>query len=165
MGVDSPVIEGSAPELVPEEEGATTRHTPRPGTTLEPLVQLAEVQDSHVEDVVLKYWFWLQVARQRPLVRTGSALLQLVHWLKDPPEPVAQSGWQETQFQEELNMLEGQELSIPTPVLNPMEAARTCACQIILRRKKNTGGINWQRTFLATRRNQEDNQCTEPDRR
>ncbi|KAG2352711.1 hypothetical protein BDR07DRAFT_1383965 [Suillus spraguei] len=50
-------------------------------------------------------------ARQRPLVRTGSALLQLVHWLKDAPEHVAQSGWQETQDPEELNVLEGQELT------------------------------------------------------
>jgi hypothetical protein len=65
----------------------------------------------HVEDVVSKYWLWLQVARQRPFVRTGSALLQLVHWLNDSPEQVAQSGWQETQFPAELNVLEGQELT------------------------------------------------------
>jgi len=47
MGVDSPVMEGIAPELVPEEEGTITsseRHAPRPGTTLEPLVQFAEEQ-------------------------------------------------------------------------------------------------------------------------
>jgi hypothetical protein len=60
---------------------------------------------------VSKYWFWLQVARQRPFVRTGSALLQLVHWLKDAPEHVAQSGWQEMQAPEELNLFEGQELT------------------------------------------------------
>jgi hypothetical protein len=38
-------------------------------------------------------------------------LLQLVHWLKDGPEHVAQSGWQAMQAPEELNLLEGQELT------------------------------------------------------
>lgn len=61
--------------------------------------------------VVSKYWLWLQVARQRPLVSTGRDLLQLVHWLKDPPEHVAQSGWHVTQAPEELNVLDGQELT------------------------------------------------------
>jgi len=80
------------------------------GPAPEQLAQLPS-QDLHVEDVVSKYWLWPQVARQRPLVGTGSALLQLVHWLNDPPEHVAQSGWQETQAPAELNVLEGQELT------------------------------------------------------
>ena len=102
------------------------RHMPSPGTTEEEFLQLdavqvpprrtwvlleharqllgpepeqleqLESQDWHVEDVVSKNWFLLQVGRQRPLVRTGRSAGQLEHWLNALPVQVAQSGWQVT---------------------------------------------------------------------
>lgn len=51
---------------------------------------------------------WLQMGRHRPLRRTGSEGLQLLHWLKEPPEQLAQSGWQLRQAPAEEKVLEGQ---------------------------------------------------------
>lgn len=115
------------------------RQRPSPGITLEPPLQLAETHvpprrtwleleharqllgpapeqleqlashDWHDDEVLSKNWFLLQVGRQRPLVSTGRSAEQLVHWLKELPEHVAQSGWQVTHCPEELNVFEGQE--------------------------------------------------------
>lgn len=41
-------------------------------------------------------------------MRTGRLDGQLEHWLKAPPEHVAQSGWQVTQLPDELKVFEGQ---------------------------------------------------------
>ena len=61
------------------------------GPAPEQLEQL-ESQDWHVDDVVSKNWFLLQVGRQRPLVRTGRSDEQLEHWLNELPVHVSQSG-------------------------------------------------------------------------
>jgi hypothetical protein len=126
-------------------------------------------------------------------------LLQLVHWLKDSPEHVAQSGWQETQFPEELNVLEGQELThcpfeasklfahvkqklaLPEQLVQDEEQAEKIIKSAHFENKlKGSSSYlctsnypeergkcpmdNLRRTSPATTRNQEDNQCTEPDR-
>ena len=100
---------GEDPDEEEGTSTSSERHAPRPETTLDPLLQLAATQvpprrtwleleqarqlfgpepeqlaqlpshDWHVDEVVSKYWFWLQVARQRPFVGTGRFLLQLVH--------------------------------------------------------------------------------------
>lgn len=63
----------------------------------------------HVDEVLSKNSPFEHVGRQRPLVSTGRPLGQLAHWLKEVPEHVAQSGWQETHVPEELKADEGQE--------------------------------------------------------
>jgi len=127
---------------LPETVGTATsseRQTPRPGMTLEALLQFAEThvparrtcvelaqarqrlapgpeqleqlesQAWQEDEVVSKYCDLVHVGKQRPLVRTGRAELQVEHWLKDGPEQVAQSGWHLTQEPLELNEFEGQE--------------------------------------------------------
>ena len=78
-----------------------------PGPKPEQLEQL-ESQDWHVDDVESKNCDWPQVGKHRPFVRTGRFEEQLVHWLKLPPEQVAQSGWHVRQDPDEENVLEGQ---------------------------------------------------------
>jgi hypothetical protein len=138
-GVSRPEGRG-APGLVPEGvRTSSDRQTPRPGTTLDELAQVAATQlplrktwlvleqakqfpgpeaeqleqlasqGWHVDDVLSKNWVWLQVGRQRPLVNTGRFVLQDKHWLNEAPEQLPQSGWQERQALEELNVLTGQE--------------------------------------------------------
>jgi hypothetical protein len=98
------------------------RQTPKLGTTLEEFVHVAETQlplrktsfgleharqelgplpeqleqlgsqDWQVDEVTSKYCDWLQVGKQRPLVKTGRFELQVEHWLKDGPEQLLQSG-------------------------------------------------------------------------
>lgn len=114
------------------------RQTPSPATTLEVDEQLAathdpatrtcveleharqllgprpkqleqlESQDWQVDDVESKNCDLLQVGKHRPFVSTGLLGGQLVHWLKLPPEQLAQSGWHVRQDPEEENVLEGQ---------------------------------------------------------
>lgn len=113
MGESRPVIDGNgAAVLVPDGWGTTTRsdrHTPRPGTTLEPLLQVAETQvpprntwlepeqarqllgpdpvqleqlesqDWQVDEVLSKNCDLLQVGKHRPLVSTGRFDGQLEH--------------------------------------------------------------------------------------
>ncbi|EED78376.1 predicted protein [Postia placenta Mad-698-R] len=78
------------------------------GPAPEQLEQL-ESQDWQEEDVVSKNCDWAQVGRQRPFVSTGRSELQLEHWLKEPPEHVAQSGWHARHEPEELKVLDGHE--------------------------------------------------------
>lgn len=78
---------------------------------LEPCpVQLAQLE-SHgwqVDETVSKYCDLLHVGKHRPLVRTGLLEGQLVHWLKEPPVQLAQSGWQVKQAPEEEKVFDGQ---------------------------------------------------------
>ena len=120
------------------ETTRSERQTPSPATTLEVDEQLAsthdpatrtcveleharqllgpkpeqleqlESQDWQLDDAESKTCDWLQVAKHRPFMRTGLFEGQLVHWLKLPPEQVAQSGWHVRQDPEEENVLEGQ---------------------------------------------------------
>lgn len=84
------------------------------GPEPEQLEQL-ESQDWQDELTVSKNCAWLQVGRQRPFERTGRCEEQDVHWLKDEPEQVAQSGWQVTQEPDELNVFDGQlETQLPS---------------------------------------------------
>jgi len=141
IGVLMPEGNG-VPGLVPEGCGTMTkseRQTPRPGTMLVELLQLALTQlplrntwleleqarqllgpdpeqleqllsqDWQVDEVLSKNCDLLQVGRHRPLVKTGRFDGQLEHWLNDDPEHVAQSGWQVVQIPEELKVLDGHE--------------------------------------------------------
>lgn len=135
-----PVIVGKggrgSPSSVVVSLGMTTRELrqiPRPGTTEDPLEQLASThcpprttwlglwqdrqeegegpvqlpqlpsQDLHSLLWASKNWFLLHVGRHRPDVdpegaeRTGREIEQVVHWEKEEPEQVAQSGWQGVQ--------------------------------------------------------------------
>ena len=61
------------------------------GPAPEQLEQLAS-QDWQDDEVLSKNWDWLQVGKQRPLVKTGRSGGQLEHWVKEEPEHDAQSG-------------------------------------------------------------------------
>jgi hypothetical protein len=87
------------------------------GPDPEQLLQVLS-QDWQVLEVLSKNWFLLQVGRHRPLVRTGRFDGQEEHWLKAPPEQVAQSGWQVMHLPEELNVFEGHEATH-----DPLEAS------------------------------------------
>ena len=54
-----------------------------------------------------KNWFLAHVAKHLPEERTGLEEEHEVHWLKEPPEQVAQSGWQERQAPDAEKVLEG----------------------------------------------------------
>lgn len=78
---------------------------------LGPCPEQDEQLESHVwqdDDVGSKNWDLLQIGRHRPFRRTGREGGQLLHWLNEPPEQVAQSGWQLRQELEEEKVLEGQ---------------------------------------------------------
>lgn len=61
------------------------------GPEPEQLEQLGS-QFLHVEVVESKYWERLHVGRQRPPWRTGRVLGHDLHWLKEDPPQVLQSG-------------------------------------------------------------------------
>ena len=51
------------------------------------------------------------MGRHLPLFNTGRLGGQLEHWLKEEPEQLAQSGWQVRQEPDELNVVEGHEVT------------------------------------------------------
>jgi len=117
---------------------SSERQTPSPGTTFEAPLQFAAIQeplrrtwvaleqarqlfapgpkqleqleshDWHEVDVLSKYWDFEQVGRHRPFVNTGRSGLHVVHWLKEDPEQLPQSGWHLMHEPEDENELDGQ---------------------------------------------------------
>lgn len=116
---------------------SSERHTPSPGITFDTPLQFAATQDpprrtcvalaqarqllgpgpkqleqleSHVwhnEEVLSKNCDFEQVERHRPFVSTGRPVLHDVHWSKEGPEQLPQSGWHWTQEPEDENELDG----------------------------------------------------------
>lgn len=62
----------------------------------------------HEEEVWSKYCDFAQVGRHRPFVNTGRSELHVVHWLKEDPEQLPQSGWHLVHEPEDENVLDGQ---------------------------------------------------------
>lgn len=76
-------------------------------------VQVPQVPSQVLQALALvsQYSFLEHDGMQRPLLRTGRLGGQVLHWLKEEPEQVAQSGWQERQEPVEglANVFLGQE--------------------------------------------------------